>query len=243
MSPIIGVTCQTSFTTPESVGDRNYEIHQVSASYVRAVENAGGAPVLLPLLERKESALNLLPALDGLLLTGGPDIDPALYGEEPKPLLSKLDVDKDRLEMWLAKAAIDRELPTFGICRGMQLLNVAMGGSLYQDVSLFSSDVLKHYQAAPGHHATHDILVERGARLFDIFGAQKVRVNSYHHQAIRDVAPDLRVTARAQDGIIEAVEHLDGRFLLGVQFHPEGMWAHHPEIVALFSAFVKAARP
>ena len=122
------------------------------------------------------------------------------------------------------------------------MLNVIMGGSLYQDVKQFSPDVLKHYQQAPRYHATHDILVERGSRLFDIVDSEIVRVNSFHHQAIKDLAHGLVITARARDGIIEGIESSDYAFLLGIQCHPEGMWGYHPQMAALFAAFVKAAQ-
>ena len=240
-SPIIGITCET-YTEFSKMTGHSYDTHAVTISYIRAVENAGGTPVLLPLLEKKEQALNLLNAIDGLLLTGGEDIDPALYNEEPRPDLSRLDTDKDRLEMWIIKSAVGQNMPIFGICRGVQMLNVVMGGSLYQDVKQFSPDVLKHYQQAPRYHATHDILVERGSRLFDIVDSEIVRVNSFHHQAIKDLAPGLVITARARDSIIEGIESWDYDFLLGIQCHPEGMWDYHPQMAALFATFVNAAQ-
>ena len=206
-----------------------------------AIEVAGGAPLLLPSVQTQESAIRFLDALDGLLLTGGDDIDPALYGEEPHRDLGTQDDEKDRLERWVIEAALDRDLPIFGICRGMQMLNVVAGGSLYQDVQLFSGEVIKHYQRASGQHPTHAVEIEPDSQLFEIIGEPLIRVNSFHHQSVKDVAPGFRVTAKAKDGIIEALESENHTFVLGVQFHPERMWQKHSNMAVLFQAFVKRA--
>jgi putative glutamine amidotransferase len=239
MTPLIGLTTsttvsQTSASWPVACA--------TNVSYTDWVVRAGGAPVLLP---NVDPALvdRLLDPLDGLLLTGGWDIQPLLFGAEPAKRLGTLDVPRDRFELPLARCAIDRGLPVFGICRGIQVVNVALGGTLRQDLFYDPEATVQHRMETVGGRAVHHtVTVETGSRLRDILGADRLPVNSYHHQAVGELGTGLRVTARAADGTVEAVEGATDTFLLGVQCHPEVMDADHAPTAALFSAFVGACR-
>jgi putative glutamine amidotransferase len=215
--------------------------NSVGNSYIIAIENAGGTPILLPLIKNESHISDFLNIINGLLLSGGVDVDPLLYGEEPHPKMGKIDVDKDRVEMKLIPRALELDLPILGICRGIQVLNVAAGGTLYQDMSMSPNSVLKHRQEAPGSYATQTIEVKENSRLWEILGQSVIRVNSFHHQAVKEVAPEMITSAVSCDGIIEAIESPNHSFVIGIQFHPELMWETSKPVFNLFKAFVNAA--
>ena len=215
--------------------------HALRDAYVRAVWASGGMPLLVPNLPGEEAAALVLAAADGLLLTGGADPDPYLYGEAPHPYLGRVSPERDALEIPLARAALAAGLPILGICRGMQILNVAAGGTLFQDLEAQAGAVLQHRQQAPFGHAGHEVQVREGTRLYEIAGGTGLRVNSRHHQAVRDVAPGFVVSATAPDGVIEAFEKPDASFVLGVQWHPEDLYERDPVSRRLFRAFIDAA--
>lgn len=214
---------------------------QVPAGYAAAVEAAGGIPVILPVLA-PEKAPEVLEHLQGLLLSGGVDLDPSHYGEDPLPGLGKVTPERDAFELALARRALAAGVPVLGICRGVQVLNVAAGGTLFQDLGSQLEKVLKHRQEAPRWHESHAVRLDPSSRMAAILGVTEARVNSFHHQAVRVVAPGLRAVAWAPDGVIEAVESVDGGFALGVQWHPEEMWDRYPLHLKPFSALVEAAR-
>ena len=211
----------------------------LNRQYVSALKAAGADVVLLP--AGLEAAGSVLNRLDGVLFPGGLDVDPSYYGESPRPALGRVNADLDALETPLAAAAVERGLPVLGICRGHQLVNVALGGTLYQDIAADGLSSFDHW--APLEKGrdflAHTISVEAGSRLREIVGAESVEVNSFHHQAVRDVAAGLRVNAVSPDGVIEGLESSDGR-ILTLQCHPESLagtvWAR-----AVFEAFVAAA--
>lgn len=206
------------------------------------MEAAGGIPVILPVLPSPRIP-ELGRRLDGILLAGGVDVDPGLYGEEPLPGLGAVTPERDAFELALVRWAWEEGLPLLGICRGIQVLNVAAGGTLFQDLSSqLSSGLLKHEQKAPRWHETHLVRVAGGSRLARILGREELRVNSFHHQAVREVAPGWRAVAWAPDGVIEGIESSEHPFALGVQWHAEGMWDRHPLHLRLFVALVEAAR-
>jgi len=238
MLPIIGITC--GLTISGVTSGRVYGENSVGFDYIRAIEHAGGVPVVLPIIESQDCILSFMDMIDGLLLSGGGDIEPSLFNEEPNPNLGSIDPLRDWVEMELTAEALEKNLPTLAICRGIQVLNVAAGGTLYQDISQHSKTVLKHRQSAPGWHASHTINIEPDTILFNIFGSQTGRVNSYHHQAVREPAEGFIISARSTDMIIEAMESQKHKFVLGVQFHPEMMWERHQEAAKIFSAFVKS---
>lgn len=234
MRPIIGITCKT---TDWWTGAGN----GLGVGYISAIEHAGGIPILLPLIQDDSCIAESFSLLDGLLLPGGPDVDPLLYAEEPQPVMGQLDVSKDRVEMSLIPRALELDLPILGVCRGIQILNVAAGGTLYQDVSMSSSNALKHRQEAPGSYATHAISIQEGSRLLEILGQSEMRVNSFHHQAVKEPASGFVISAVTQDGIIEGIESPHHSFVIGVQFHAELMWQSNSSVNNLFAAFIRAA--
>jgi putative glutamine amidotransferase len=237
MRPIIGITCGTNST------DNNLSENSISGSYISAIESAGGTPIVIPIVQNEACLEDSLEIIDGLLLSGGVDIDPVYFGEEAKPGLGRVDADRDRVEIYLTTNALKKDIPILGICRGIQILNVAAGGTLYQDINTdLNNNILKHRQTAQGWHGTHSIDVKEGSRLLDILGQPTIRVNSFHHQSVKKLAPNFKISAVALDGIIEGIESTNRRFSIGVQFHPELMWQNNPPISAIFTAFVNAAR-
>ena len=208
---------------------------------VDAIEDAGGVPVLVPLVSKTSSIFGILRVLDGLLLTGGGDIDPGLFGEEPRPCLKVVDVGKDHLEKTLIAEALAQNYPMLGICRGMQMINVVAGGTLIQDIPSSAPSGIQHLQRATSPSPTHGVRIQKGSLLQKILGDSSLRVNSYHHQAVKKVAPGFQITAEASDGIIEAIESKKHRFVLGVQFHPEMMFREFPVFQKIFKAFVQEA--
>lgn len=233
MKPIIGITSWIDYEK------RQYFVPQ---EYAKAVEKAGGLPVILPPVETAEDAGRLIATIDGLLLSGGVDLDPAFWGEEPMPRMGKISPERDRSELLLTNKALALELPLLGICRGHQVLAVAGGGSLYQDIHSQVREVLKHSQDAPRWYATHAVTVRPGTKMAAWLGGGTVRVNSFHHQAIRDLPKGFVVSAEAVDGIIEAIESTGHRFAVGVQWHPECFWNREDTFDPIFRAFVDAAR-
>jgi putative glutamine amidotransferase len=234
--PVIGLTCQLF---PEPLARSS-----VNQQYVDAVAAAGGAPLLIPLGLDEEALDRIYGLVDGILLPGGDDVSPRWYGKQPHPKLGEVSEVRDSLELDIARRAIRDGLPLLGICRGVQVLAVAAGGSLWQDVPSEYEAALSHDVREHGRdHLCHEIHIEPGSHLRDAIGSTTATVNSFHHQAVRDVPEGFWVTARAGDGIIEAIESRDSRFAVGVQCHPEGMWrTTAPEFRGLFEAFVAAAR-
>ncbi len=232
--PVIGVTCGH---TTEGNG-RFY----VNEPYVRCIEAVGGLPFLIPAIDDEEGIGRLLEFVDGILLPGGVDVDPVHFGEEPIPGLGGVDPAWDRVELFVARLALERNLPILGICRGIQVLNVAAGGSLYQDIpSQVKGHVLKHVQDAPRWYPTHGVQPEPGSWVEQALGQAGARVNSFHHQAIKIPAPGFSITAKSQDGIIEAIEDQSRGFVCGVQWHPELMVEYYPEHLEFFRQLVKVA--
>jgi putative glutamine amidotransferase len=244
LGPIIGIT-GTLKEDVEAVAERPLgRFIRTDLDYVEGVVGAGGAPVVLPPLGDEKAAASLVGSLDGLLLSGGSDLDPGYYGEEPGTELGPTIPERDAFEMALVGLALRRGIPIFGICRGMQVLNVALGGTLYQDLpSQWEGDVLKHRQATPKWQPSHKVEVRDGSYIAEVMGRDVVKVNSYHHQGIKDLAEGLVATGYSTDGVVEAVEagDLSERWLLGVQWHAEAMRGAGPQQESLFEAHVSAA--
>ena len=244
MPPIIGITA-TLKEDVDAVAERPLgKFVRADLDYVEGVAGAGGVPVVLPPTGDEGAAEAMIQSLDGLLLSGGSDLDPGYYGEEPVPELGITLPERDAFEMTLVRLALRRRMPVFGICRGMQVLNVALGGTLYQDLpSQWEWDVLKHRQDTPKWQPTHEVRVREGSYIAEVMGCEVVKVNSYHHQGVRVLAEGLVATGRSSDGVIEAVEaeDLSQRWLLGVQWHAEAMRGAGPQQECLFEAHVSAA--
>lgn len=206
--PVVGISSEV---TPGKDGAK--------LTYVTAVRKAGGVPVILPRVGNEKEARQLLRRVDALIMTGGPDFDPALYGEEILNESVGINASRDTSDLLLIREAVKMGKPVLGICRGMQGINVALGGTLYQDIpTQFPGS--NHRQTVPASKATHRVILEKGSRLSALLGgADTIRVNSFHHQAVKDPAPGLKITGWSEDGIPEALE---GKKILAVQFHPEG---------------------
>jgi putative glutamine amidotransferase len=217
----------------------------LNTSYFEALQWAGAIPVLLPPRLDAPSLRTLLESLDGVMLTGGGDVDPALYGEQPHRETVGVAAARDRMELDVIHRTLDARKPLFAICRGMQMMNVALGGSLYQHVPDHFGDSVFHQQEAAGYNRdepTHTVEVRGGSLLANLVGSGRLGVNSLHHQAVRVPGTHVIVTARAGDGVIEAIEAPAlGSFVLGVQWHPEELM-QTPAARALFQGFVAACR-
>jgi putative glutamine amidotransferase len=235
--PLIGITCGTSSLDPSA---KNLQ-DRLNQAYSKALLQAGAIPVILPNVVETETAVQLLERLDGLLLSGGYDFHPSAYGENILNETVEIDAPRDEAEIPLIKAALDRDMPLLAICRGIQSLNVAMGGTLYQDIPAQTPSELKHSQKESRDTSTHVIGIEPNSCLALAIGSTEMAVNSFHHQSLKDVGKGLKVIARAEDGIVEAVEGDRETFLLGVQFHPEEMVGNSEAARRIFSAFVEAA--
>lgn len=239
-SPIIGISA--TVLKIESGSFMGLERFAVVSDYIEAIRVAGGIPVILPMIEEKEVIQQQMELVDALLLSGGYDVSPLFYGEEPKRDLEVIRPDRDLYEIQLLQTARDLQKPILGICRGLQILNVAFGGTLYQDISTALPLSLQHTQKAKPEEATHSISLLPDTRLQKIMEEEILLTNSFHHQAIQNLAPGLIANAYAKDGIVEGVEAEDGRFILGVQWHPELMFVKYPKMLKLFYAFIEAAK-
>ena len=242
--PLIGVTTSeirpAERVTPLAEGEPRGREMALGMPYLKGIEAAGGLPVVIPLLP--EDAIEpLLDRLDGICLSGGPDIDPAAYDAEPHPELGPTEPDLDRFELAVARSADARAMPILAICRGTQALNIVRGGILHQHIPELSEEI-HHRQGVASDKPSHLVAVEPESQLAATLGGdEEIEVNSFHHQAIDRLGEDLVVSARAPDGTIEAVEDPSRRFLIGVQWHAETL-IHRPYEAALFKRFVDACR-
>lgn len=240
--PVIGIT--TNFL---DITDAPFSGHQriyVNKGYIDAITIAGGIPLLLPVSDNTETTNHLLSLVDGVLLSGGQDVHPSLYNEECHPLLGTTSKERDAFEVHVIDHIRKNNKPLLGICRGQQIINVAFGGTLYQDLSLYSPSLaIKHSQEEPWDQATHRIRLVPKSMLHQIFNHSEVLTNSYHHQAVKDVAPGFSVAASSEDGIIEALEKNDpSSWIVSVQWHPELMIYNSSQMLPLFRALISEAR-
>lgn len=215
----------------------------VARSYVDAVLLTGGVPVVIPLIQEEDKLIELLNSLDGVVFTGGEDFDPAYYNERPIPQMGKINAPRDKFDIKLLKLASERGIPVLGICRGIQLINITFGGSLYQDLSAqYGDNSIQHRQKQPKEDVSHSVLVEDNTVFSDIVRERMLMVNSSHHQAIKDVAPGFRVAGRSPDRIVEAIEKIDDEhWILGVQFHPEVRVIRDNAMRRIFQRFIEEA--
>ena len=241
--PVIGITTQTL----EAIPDQLPRCWIMSQRYVNVLTASGAIPWVIPLLEGNETAVrSIYERLDGLFLPGGVDVDPAAYGEPRTTLCGRTDPDRDWTELQLVRWALADRKPVLAVCRGAQLVNVAVGGSLYQDVGTQHPDAIKHDHFPIGgrrrDELAHEVRIAPGSRLRRLLGVESLPVNSMHHQGIARLAPGLVPVATSPDGLIEGVETSNGHFMIGVQWHPEDMVDVDPRMQRLFDAFIDAAR-
>lgn len=240
MQPLIGIT------TGSRVDERGWRYSEIYIEIGRAVEQAGGLPLAIPNGISEDTLRGIYARLDGVLLPGGPDVNPMHFGETPHPQLGEVDDARDRIELPLARWAFADDVPLFGICRGHQVLNVALGGRLVQDMRAQLDGNLLGPHTEPSYQdrsaLTHPVSVVPDSRLAAIIGSTSAQVNSLHHQSISAVAPGFVVTAQAPDAVIEAIEHPGKQFALSVQWHPEDLYTTDPAMSRLFAEFVTAAR-
>ncbi len=242
MKPLIGVTPDFNAGDRKEWGGRE-PTYFLRARYVRAIEELGGIPIVLPLVADLSARRRLIAGIDGLLLTGsGPDLAPELYGERQRYKFRVMSQRRATFELEMAQLARAADLPLLGICGGMQAMNVAFGGSLFQDIPSQVAKPLQHRQPRSATTLSHAVTVTPGSLLRRIVGTVELRVNSSHHQSVKTVSPSLIASAVAPDGIIEAIESPAQRFFLGVQWHPEFLFERFRLHRRLFEAFIRASR-
>lgn len=240
--PLIGITCGEIVNKVEPWSPTTFG---QSRTYVESVINAGGVPLLLPLTTHGTVLEQLLDMLDGLYLAGGEDLDPSLYNQTPYKTDEVFSSLRDTTEAILLERALARRIPILGVCRGMQLINVHFGGSLYQDIPHDISDALDHNASTKLKSLvdlSHTLQIQPGSRIAQLLETEKIRANAHHHQAVHTLGAGLRATAWTADGITEALEMPEYPFLIGVQPHPESLTSVEPKWARLFEAFVSAGR-
>jgi len=231
--PIIGVM---------PLYDETRESLWMLPGYMEAVEYAGGVPVMLPLTEDRENIYRLCDACDGFLFTGGHDVNPAVYGAQKSPACGEACDARDRMEQILFTRVLELDKPILGICRGIQIINAFLGGTLYQDIPTEHPTSVEHHQTPPYDRPVHKVAICPDTPLRELLGVDELEVNSYHHQAIQEKAETLVPMAISEDGLIEAVYHPGKRFLWAVQWHPEFSWKVDENSRRIVKAFVDASK-
>lgn len=237
--PVIGIS--GSITIIEGGRFPGYRRTYVNEDYVKSIIQAGGVPLLLPMTTEPEIVQGYIEQVDGLVLSGGHDVSPLAYGEQPQRKLGHTLPERDAFDKLLIEKAVEMNLPMLGICRGLQIMNVTLGGSLYQDLDYIPNCDMKHDQYHDPALATHEITIDKDSRLFKIIGKERIGVNTFHHLAVKEVAKGFKISAKADDGVVEAMEHEDYAYCLGVQWHPEMMAASDNNMKLLFESLIDAS--
>ena len=241
MKPIIGIS--GSILAIENDGAfSGYERAYVNDDYVLSVTKSGGIPFIIPIIDNDDDIKTQISYVDGVILSGGYDIDPIYWGEEISSKLERIFPRRDSNELKIIKYALEMKKPILGICRGLQIINVAFGGSLYQDLSFIKDCYIKHSQSAKPYEPTHNITTKDGSIIREIVG-DSLRVNSFHHLAIKDLGKGLIATSYSADGVVESVEYTEnGNFVLGVQFHPEMMHSYYDFALNIFKKLISVCK-
>lgn len=237
MQPIIGILANLTDTEREaSMAERAF----VSNAYINAVIKAGGVPMIIPVNTHEEIVKKQIQLIDGLILSGGVDVNPVLYNEEPSTDIEYYHPDIDKFDLIAIDIAIELNKPILGICRGTQILNVSQGGSLYQDTSHIEGNYIKHNQSTKSYQGSHTITINSESKISKVLGTDLL-VNSYHHQSVKNVGKNLIPVAYSKDGVVEAIEMKNKKFIVGVQWHPELMVDHNEKMSNLFKMFINAS--
>lgn len=235
MKPIIGVTVDK--TTADGFG-----YQKINECNLKALIKAGAIPIMLPITDNDIIIDEYLNIIDGVYFSGGADISPLYYGEDPIKEIQIIDHDRDEFEIKLCKKAAAKNMPMLGICRGEQIMNVAAGGTLYQDIYVQKEKTMGHTpDFTQGTYVHHKVQIMENSMLHNILKLGEISVNSYHHQAVKDAASGFKVSATSGDGIIEAIESENLSFAIGIQWHPELMYERYSEFIKIFESFIKAA--
>ena len=230
MNPIIGMLAEV---------DNNF-VTTLQKTYISSVAESGGIPVMIPYLEKDDTIDCLIELCDGFLFTGGCDIDPRYYGEEASPLCGPIQCYRDGLEFNVFEKAIESGKPIMGICRGCQLINVALGGTLYQDIPSELNTKILHRQTEPQNEPSHSVTIKRGTPLFELIGNDEMTANSFHHQAVKQTGKGLKSMAVADDGIIEALYCESEQYIRAYQWHPERLYTSDRNNKLIFDDFIRA---
>lgn len=228
---IVGVSAKTSSSEAAT-----------NSTYINAIRKAGGVPLVIPMTTDDAQIDAVLNVIDALVMTGGEDVAPLKYfGEEPHPNLGTVVPHRDAYDIKLIRKAVEKGIPVLGICRGEQILNVAFGGTLYQDIpTQLPTYSIQHSQKAPGSVGSHTITIDKNSALYKQLGVEKAVVNSFHHQAVKDVAPGFKATAYSKDGVVEAIEMIKNPKVMGVQFHPEILVSGgNDDFIGIFKAILE----
>ena len=233
MKPVIGVV---------PLFDETKDSLWMLPGYMNGITEAGGIPIMLPLTSDEETISQLLDGIQGVLFTGGHDVDPKIYGETPIPECGAVCIERDLMEKELLEQALDRDMPILGICRGIQFINACLGGSLYQDLPVQRPTATEHHQTPPYDVPVHEVSIIEDSSLFSLLGSKTLSVNSYHHQAIKDKAECLRTMAVSEDGLIEAVEMPGKNFVWALQWHPEFSYLKDENSRRIFEEYVRRCK-
>jgi len=231
LKPVIGLTCNNENLVNRSINKINY-------TYINAVVEGGGVPVIIPILKNVEDIERYLDVVDGLIFTGGEDVSSLYFDEEPIREVDEICHDRDITEMELFKKAYEKGVPIMGICRGLQLINIALGGNIYQDIYKQVPNVLGHTCGNNIQEGYHTINISKDSMMYEIFNEERLVVNSQHHQSIKDLGKDLKVTSTTSDGIVESIESTNDKIILGVQYHPEAMAMKYKKFIKPFRYFI-----
>jgi len=245
MKPVIGICINhsddDSIGINTKLGLPGQEWQLIASDYINAIERAGGCPVIIPIVHDIDTIWDFVKSLAGIIFTGGSDLNPKLYNELPKHGLGRINPVRDEHEIKLSKKVIyETKMPVLGICRGMQLINVTLGGTLYQDLKGEWKGEINHTLLNfPKYYPTHSVHVAKGSKLYSIFGKEKIEVNSFNHQAVKELGKGLIASMKAEDGLVEGIELEGDRFVVAVQWHPEMMIDKYEEYLILFKKFIE----
>lgn len=242
-TPLIGITPDTAASRPAVSGNQAEPLLVLQERYARAIQEAGGVPLILPIGASGALLRRIADSVDGILVSGGNfDIHPRFYGEEPTAALGQIKEERTQFELGLISLALEREMPLLGVCGGAQAINVVLGGSLYQDIASQLPGAGEHQQGALKDRGGHKIKIHGGTKLKKILGRDTLEVNTTHHQSVKKLGRGLTVNATAEDGVIEGIESSEHTFVLGVQWHPEFLIGRNVLQRKIFAAFIAACR-